>query len=120
MSDLLGGDNRPVSRPIRIMAAAAITLACVVTVLAAASQVTLTYYLPPSIPGGEASAHTTVFGPAVVAVVLTIVLAVAAALWLVWNIAAAPARRLWLVAVALVVAAVVTVIAVGAMDRPAF
>lgn len=89
-------------------------------VLLLRSQTTMTYLLPPRTPGGEASEHIATFGPAMVGTGVAVVLTVAAAGWLVWNLVRTPPTKLWLVAVLLLVAAVVVQLVVADLPRPSF
>lgn len=88
-------------------------------VFGVATQIGLTYYLPPS-ANGEATQHVAVFGPAVAGTVV----AGLAALVLVANLALAIRRALprwaWIVAALLTVVAASAPFVVGGLSRPTF
>lgn len=107
-------------KPVRIAVAGVITLGCAAMALLAASQMTMTYYLPPLEPGGEASEHTAAFGPAVVAFVITVLLTVVAGSWLIWNLVRRPPAKLWALAALVLLAAVVAALMAQQLPRPSF
>ena len=108
-------------RPLRIAGSAILILICLLGMMIAASGIQLTYYLPPAPgSGGEATRHTTTFGPAITATITTGVLAAAELTWLVWNVIKVPARWLWIVAALIAVIAIVVGLVATELPRPAF
>lgn len=107
------------SRPLRVSIAAALLVAALLGVFGVATQIGLTYYLPPA-ESGAATEHVAIFAPAVAGTVI----AGLAALALVGNLVLAIRRALprwaWIVAVALAVIAVAVPFVVGGLSRPTF
>ncbi|WP_068253380.1 hypothetical protein [Janibacter corallicola] len=104
----------------RIGGALCLLAVCALTVAVMAGQITMTYYLPPTDPGGVAAPRTKVFGPAVVGAVITGVATLLELGWTVWNAVAHPPRRWWVAAATVAVVAVAVGIVVSGMDRPDF
>ncbi len=104
----------------RVFAALGLLGVCAVALVALATQTTMTYYLPPTEPGGVATPRTEVFGPAVVGVVITGVATLLELGWTAWNLVAHPPRRWWVGAAAVAVVAVVVGFVVTGMARPDF
>lgn len=104
----------------RVLAALGLLGVCALGLVVLATQITMTYYLPPTEPGGPATPRTEVFRPAVVGVVITGVATLLELGWTAWNLVAHPPRRWWVAAAAVAVVAVVVGIVVSGMDRPTF
>ena len=107
-------------KSLRIVISVIMLLGCLSAALLLTEQMTMTYYLPPSQPGGEATGHTTLFRPAVTALVVVVVLTMAELGWLIWNIVTRPPAKLWFVAGAVLAAAVLIAVVVVGMPRPTF
>jgi len=106
------------ARPLRLVLASAGVLLGLLSVLIAASQITLTYYLPS--PSGIASTHTTTFRPAIAATAVAVVMALILIGWLVRNLIGASRIWLWAIPVAALLISYAVTIAVTGMPRPSF
>ena len=108
------------SKPVRVAASLLLLIGCAVTVVVAASQLIMTYQLPPTVPGGDPAETRTLFQPAIGASAVTVLLTLAAAGWLVWNLIQQPPKKLWLVAVGVLISAVATDLVLSGLSRPHF
>ena len=107
------------TRALRVTIASVLLVVALLGVFGVASQIGLTYYLPPAESGG-ATEHVAVFAPAVVGTVVAGLAAVALAGNLVLAIRRALPRWAWIVAALLTVVAVAVQFVVGGLDRPTF
>lgn len=106
------------ARPSRLVLASAGVLLGLLSVAIAATQITLTYYLPG--PSGLATSHTTAFGPAIIATAVAVVMAVVLIGWLVRNLIGPSQLWLWAIPVAALIISYAVTIGVSNLERPAF
>lgn len=107
-------------RPLRVLLSAALLAAALLSLASALSAATLTYYLPPIETGAEASQHTAVFLPGVVASIVAGVTTLATAVWVALVVRGPRPRAHWLAVAGIVVLDLLVLVVVGALGRPTF
>ncbi|MGD8193346.1 hypothetical protein ACEXQB_002485 [Herbiconiux sp. P18] len=105
--------------PARLVVASVLLAVAVLGLVMAASQIGMTYYLPPD-DTGFASKHVAVFAPAVVGTVIAALAALSLLVHLVVVVRRAVPRSRWIAAGVITVVAAVVPVAISLADRPTF
>lgn len=105
------------TKPVRIVLAAALVVVASSGTLWSADQIALGY----AIQGQDGIIHrTTVFEPAVAATVATVAALIFELAFLVWTIVRRPPVAAWLAAVAVAAIALIVPLFIGELSRPTF
>ena len=107
------------SRVQRIVVASALLVVAVLGLVSVASQIGVTYYLPPD-DSGFASTHVAVFAPAVVGTVVAAFVVLALVVLLIVAVRRAVPLGMWIAAAVVALVALITPFVVGMLDRPTF
>ena len=107
------------SRRLRVSIASGLLVVALLGVFGVATQIGITYYLPPS-ASGEATRHVAAFEPAVAGTVVAGLAAVVLVANLVLAIRRAMPRWAWIVAALLAVTALAVPFVVATFQRPTF
>lgn len=108
------------SRAQRILTASALLVIALFGLLVVATQIPITYSLPPAGDGAYATTHVTTFAPAVLGTVLAAVAVIALLGHLVTVIRRPVPLWWWIAADALIVVVVGAAVLVSMADHPAF
>lgn len=107
------------SRVQRIVVASVLLVVAVLGLVSVASQIGVTYYLPPD-DSGFASTHVAVFAPAVVGSVIAGLAVLALVALLIVVVRRAVPLGIWIAAAAVAIVALLTPFVIGMLDRPTF
>ncbi|KAA1376264.1 hypothetical protein [Aeromicrobium fastidiosum] len=107
------------SLPRRVVVAVILVAIAVCGLVVVASQIAVTYYLPPG-ESGVATKHVSAFKPAIAGTVIASLAAIALLAHLVVVLRGRTARWMWFVATACALVSVGTPIIVATMDRPVY
>lgn len=108
------------SQPLRVIVASLLLAIAALGLTVVASEIAVTYYLPPG-DSGLATEHVAVFGPAVVGTVIASLAVVALLAHLVVVVVRRRAARwMWIVAAVCTLLAVGSAVVVSTLDTPVF
>lgn len=106
-------------QPLRVIVASLLLAIAGLGLTVVASEIALTYYLPPG-DSGVATEHTALFGPAIVGTVVASLAVVVLLVHLVVVLRRRTARWMWIAAGACTLVAVGAPVIVAMLDRPVF